>query len=178
MNELIKKLSIEQGVTTFEVELIMNEIIKKLSIKQGDITTFEVDAIVNAAHPLLGLGSGVNGAIHKVAGPELLEECEKLGGCYVGSSKLTKAYNLPSKYVIHAVGPIWRGGSQDEHKKLAGAYSTSLDLAHQYKCKSIVFPCISTGIFGMPLGEGCAIAVKTVTEWLIKNKEASVENVI
>lgn len=142
----------------------------KIKIIKGDITQLKVDAIVNAANKTLLGGGGVDGAIHKVAGPELLEECKKLDGCETGEAKITKGYNLPAKYVIHTVGPIWRGGKEGEEKKLATCYQNSLKLATENNVKSIAFPSISTGAYGFPIEKAAPIVLREVKNFFKTNK--------
>lgn len=142
----------------------------KIEIIQGDITQLKVDAIVNAANESLLGGGGVDGAIHRVAGKELLEECRKLCGCPTGQSKITDAYQLPCQKVIHTVGPIWRGGTFGERELLASCYRTSLDLAETYQLKSIAFPCISTGVYRFPREEAAHIAIEVVTHYITTNQ--------
>lgn len=138
----------------------------RIEIVEGDITTLAVDAIVNAANTTLLGGGGVDGAIHRAAGPQLLEACRKLGGCPVGEARLTEGYQLPARYVIHAVGPIWQGGSANEEALLASAYRSSLALAVQHGLRSIAFPSISTGTYGFPMERAIPIALNTIQSFL------------
>ena len=142
---------------------------KRVELIKGDITLLDVDAIVNAANNSLLGGGGVDGAIHAAAGPDLLTECEKLNGCETGQSKITNGYRLKAKHVIHTVGPIWRGGFQDEHSLLASCYQTCLELAKEKKIKTLAFPGISTGAYGFPLDLAALIAVTETKRFLNKN---------
>ncbi len=140
----------------------------KIEVLKADITTLEVDAIVNAANTTLLGGGGVDGAIHRAAGPGLLEECRTLKGCPTGQAKVTSAYNLPCKFVIHAVGPIWKGGDYGEENLLASAYKNPVRIADNIKLKSIAFPNISTGIYGFPRELAAKIAITAVREALLE----------
>ncbi|WP_035609614.1 O-acetyl-ADP-ribose deacetylase [Haloferula sp. BvORR071] len=133
---------------------------------QGDITKLEVDAIVNAANTSLLGGGGVDGAIHRAAGPELVAECRMLNGCKTGEAKITKGYRLPAKHVIHAVGPVWNGGTGKQAELLTSCYRNSLELAAKHGLKSIAFPAISTGIYGYSIEQATAIAVKTAPDFV------------
>src|ERR1700746_1445616 len=134
----------------------------RISVQKTDISKLEVDAIVNAANPTLLGGGGVDGAIHRAAGPELLAECRTLGGCATGAAKITRGHRLPARHVIHAVGPVWNGGGKGEAELLASCYRTALDLAVAHRLTSIAFPAISTGIYRFPPDHAARIAVGTV----------------
>ena len=149
---------------------------QRILVRQADITTLAVDAIVNAANQSLLGGGGVDGAIHRAAGPELLRECREVGGCPTGEARITKAYRLPARYVIHAVGPRYRDGKHGEPEQLAGCYRHSLQLAVAHEVKTIAFPAISCGIYGYPIAEAAHIAVGTVKAFLAD--EPSIERVV
>jgi O-acetyl-ADP-ribose deacetylase (regulator of RNase III) len=133
-----------------------------IEVVEGDITRLAVDAIVNAANPTLLGGGGVDGAIHRAAGPDLLTECKGLGGCETGQAKVTKGYRLPAGHVIHTVGPVWAGGGAGEDQALASCYRQSLSLAREVGARSVAFPAISTGVYGFPAGRAARIAVETI----------------
>src|SRR3981081_3531275 len=141
----------------------------KISVVQGDITKLEVDAIVNAANESLLGGGGVDGAIHRAAGPKLLEECRTLDGCPTGEAKITKGYHLSAKFVIHTVGPVWHGGSRNESALLANCYGNSLALATKRSIRTIAFPAISCGIYGYPIDQAVAIAIRETAAYLEGN---------
>ena len=148
----------------------------RLEIFQGDITSLDVDAIVNAANDRLAPGGGVCGAIHRAAGPELARACRALGGCPTGEARITPGFALVARHVIHAVGPVWHGGDEGEEVALAGAYGSSLELAKQQGLTSIAFPAISTGIYGFPLDQATEIAVATCRDHL--KGETSLERIV
>ena len=141
----------------------------RIEVVEADITTLAVDAIVNAANTSLLGGGGVDGAIHRAAGPELLAECRTLGGCETGQAKITRGYRLPARWVIHAVGPVWRGGSLGEPELLASAYRESLRLAARHSARTIAFPAISCGVYGYPVAEAASIAVGEVRSFLVSD---------
>lgn len=142
-----------------------------ISVTRGDITQCQVDAVVNAANHSLCGGGGVDGAIHRAAGPQLLEACRLLGGCETGQAKITRGYNLAASYVIHTVGPIWHGGSENEEGLLARAYTNSLLVAVSHGCKTVAFPNISTGVYGFPKRKAAEIAIQTVKDFIVYHTE-------
>jgi O-acetyl-ADP-ribose deacetylase len=142
----------------------------RISVQKTDITKLSVDAIVNAANTSLLGGGGVDGAIHRGAGPELLEECRTLGGCKTGEAKITKGYRLPAKWIIHTVGPVWRGGGSQEHLLLANCYRSCFDLAFKFGLRSLAFPAISCGIYGFPIEEACEVACRETAAALRSNE--------
>lgn len=151
-------------------------ILRRIELRQGDITKLNVDAVVNAANTSLLGGGGVDGAIHRAAGPGLLEECRALGGCSTGSAKITSGHKLPARRVIHAVGPVFRDGQSGEPERLAGCYRTSLQLAVDHGCRTIAFPAISCGVYGYPFDEAAPLALREVGAFL--SNDNTIEKVI
>ena len=153
----------------------MRQTYHKIEVQKGDITKIQVDAIVNAANTSLLGGGGVDGAIHRAGGNEILEDCRKIiakqGGCKVGEAVITSAGKLPAKYVIHTVGPVWNNGTKNEEEKLVNCYSNSLKLAIENECKTIAFPSISTGIYKFPKDKAAKIAIKTISNFLEENQK-------
>ncbi len=145
---------------------------EKFEIIQGDITQLAVDAIVNAANQSLLGGGGVDGAIHRAAGPQLLEECRTLGGCQTGEAKITAGYNLPAHHIIHTVGPVWAGGTHNEDTLLASCYRNSMQLAVDYKLRSIAFPSISTGVYRFPIKRASRIALRVILDFIATDQSA------
>jgi len=146
--------------------------LRTLRVVQGDITRLDVDAIVNAANPSLLGGGGVDGAIHRAAGPKLLEECETIGGCPTGEARITRGHALPARHVIHTVGPVWRGGLHREDELLASCYRSSLSLALEHGLRTIAFPAISTGVYRFPLERATSIALRETTRFLEAHPDA------
>jgi O-acetyl-ADP-ribose deacetylase (regulator of RNase III) len=141
----------------------------RIRLAKGDITQIEVDAVVNAANTKLLGGGGVDGAIHRAAGPDLLAECRQLGGCRTGEAKITAGYRLPAKWVIHTVGPVWRGGRSGERELLASCYRSSLALAEARECPVVAFPAISCGVYGYPIEEACEVALQATRDYLTES---------
>lgn len=148
----------------------MKGIKKRISLIKGDVTKVKAEAIVNAANKTLLGGGGVDGAIHRAAGPELLKECKRLGGCETGEAKITNGYNLPTDHIVHTVGPVWKGGDKKEKKQLASCYQNSLELASKNNIKSIAFPAISTGVYRFPVEKAAHIALYETKKFLAENE--------
>jgi O-acetyl-ADP-ribose deacetylase len=148
----------------------VQQVLERIEVVTADITRLAVDAIVNAANASLLGGGGVDGAIHRAAGPKLLEECRAIGGCPPGEARMTGGYELPARWVIHAVGPIWRGGGAGEATVLAGAYTEALRLARRSEIATIAFPAIATGAYGFPLEAATRVAVRSVGAWLVEHE--------
>lgn len=149
---------------------------EKISVIQGDITQLKIDTIVNAANSSLLGGGGVDGAIHRAAGPELLEACKKIGGCPTGEARITKGYKLPVRRIIHTVGPVWRGGGAGEEELLAKCYRSCFGLCQEYQMRAIAFPSISTGAYGFPIEKACRIAIQE-TKGMFESGETDIERV-
>jgi O-acetyl-ADP-ribose deacetylase (regulator of RNase III) len=143
------------------------KLIDRLFVRRGDITLERVDAIVNAANPSLLGGGGVDGAIHRAAGPGLLDECRRIGGCNPGEARITGAYNLSARHIIHTPGPVYRGGSSGEREILRASYANSMTLVKEYSLRSVAFPAISTGVYGYPAADACEVAVRTVLDFML-----------
>lgn len=154
-----------QRLAALTAELRANAGRTRLRVEQGDLTRIAADAIVNAANSALSGGGGVDGAIHRAAGPELLAACRALGRCPTGEARITPGFRLPARWVIHAVGPVWRGGDAGEPAALASAYRASLALALAHGCRTVAFPAISCGAYGYPVADACALAVATIRDW-------------
>ncbi len=171
--DIVTRFCTSWATTDAEVAQLINDIRRSMNIEiiRGDITKQQVDAIVNAANCSLLGGGGVDGAIHRAAGRELLEECRTLGGCKTGEAKITKGYKLPAKYVIHTPGPVWHGGDRHEAELLRSCYGSCLELASQYGCKTVDFPSISTGAYSFPLSKAASIAIGTIAEYLYEHPE-------
>jgi O-acetyl-ADP-ribose deacetylase (regulator of RNase III) len=146
------------------------DITRRLEVVQGDITTMDVDAIVNAANNSLLGGGGVDGAIHQAAGPRLLDECRTLGGCATGDAKITGGYDLPARWVVHTVGPVWHGGTRGEDDLLASTYRRSLEVAAKNGARTVAFPSISTGVYGFPVERAAPIALREIARFLRENE--------
>jgi len=164
----------ERGCHVFgwqDKERGVQDVNERMEVMEGDITTLDVDAIVNAANKTLLGGGGVDGAIHRAAGQELLEECRGLRGCETGQAKMTQGYRLPAKHVIHTVGPVWYGGKRNEPERLEDCYRNSLQLAAENGLKTVAFPAISTGVYRFPADRACRIAVDTVSTFISEHPE-------
>ncbi len=159
-----------RGVLPFEPAELAARLATRLKITVGDLSGLAVDAVVNAANSSLLGGGGVDGAIHRAAGPALLEECREIGGCPAGEARMTGGYRLPARWVIHTVGPVWRGGGRDEALVLSACYTESLRLAARNNVRSIAFPAISTGVYGYPFERAGEVALRSVLAWLTANE--------